>query len=84
MGTIFEEGAAGTKSVEYTPKDLIENWLNGVFFHWNREAVGKVEGPDRALNAFFLIAGVQSVARYMLQLGELARAVVNEPGLRPA
>lgn len=81
MGTMFELEPGATESVEYTPKDIIENWLNGVFFHWKREAAGKVEGPDRAMHAFFLIAGVQHVARYMLELGELARAIVSEPAL---
>jgi hypothetical protein len=82
MGTMFAAEPGATESVEYTPKDILEDWLNGVFFHWDRDAAGRVEGPDRAMHAFFLIAGVQHVARYMLELGELARAIVNEPALR--
>lgn len=40
------------------PKDILESWLNGVFFHWDSDAAGKVEGPDEAMHAFFLIASV--------------------------
>lgn len=82
MGTMLELEPGASEGVEYTPQDLIDAWLNGIFFHWDREAEATVDGPDRALNAFFLLAAVHHVARHMMALGELARAILKEPALR--
>jgi hypothetical protein len=81
MGTIFDADPSTTASFEHTPRDIIDNWLNGVFFHPEADAAREVEGPDRALSAFFLADAVLNVAAYMFRLGELARVVLREPAL---
>lgn len=81
MGTIFDAELGSTESVEHTPKTIINNWLNGVFFHPDESAAREVEGPDRALSAFFLADALLNVAASMLRLGELARLVLREPAL---
>lgn len=81
MGTIFYAEPGTTASFEHTPRDIIDNWLNGVFFHPEEDAAREVEGPDRALSAFFLADAVLNAAAYMFRLGELTRAVLREPAL---
>ena len=82
MGTMIEFDSRSNKRVEYTPENIIENWLNGDFFHAEPEAARKLEGRDRGLHAFVLIGAVEHVAGYMLELGDLARAILNEPALQ--
>ena len=79
MGAILEADPRSTETWAYSPKDIIDQWLNGIFFHPDADAEQQVEGPDRALSAFFLVDAVFGVSRYMVRLGELARIALHEP-----
>ena len=65
-----------------TAKDVIDTWLNGQAAHFNREAARETSGPDRALYALTFAISAEHVARQMLHLGLLVRAILAEPALR--
>jgi hypothetical protein len=78
---------AGGKVVERGPvrvERIIDDWINGDIAHSDPERRARIDAAgDPEMYAFALLAGVQEVTKVYVLLAQMAKAILDEPALRP-
>jgi hypothetical protein len=78
---------AGGDVVEHGPvrvERIIDNWINGDIAHSDPARRARIDAAgDAEMYAFALLAGVQEVTKVYVLLAQMAKAILDEPALRP-